>query len=184
MRTALSSAAMVAALALLSAGCGGGSPEVASVASTTTATAPQTGAVAFAACMRTHGIPGWPDPTTGGVFDKSQLAQLGVSPNRMRAIEDGPCKGLLTPTAGSQANAAQAQARLAGLLSFARCMRSHGVARFPDPSAQSGLTVEMVRAQGIDVHAPAVLHVVQACLPASHGVLTPAKISEALANAG
>jgi hypothetical protein len=63
-------------------------------------------------------------------------------------------------------------------------MRSHGVARFPDPSAHSGLTVEMVQAQGIDVHSPAVLRVVQACLPASHGALTPAKVREALKNAG
>ena len=51
-------------------------------------------------------------------------------------------------------------------------MRSHGVARFPDPTAQGQLSVEMVQAQGIDVHSPAVLHVVQACLPASHGALT------------
>ena len=63
-------------------------------------------------------------------------------------------------------------------------MRSHGVARFPDPTAQGQLTVEMVQAQGIDVHSPAVLRVVQACLPASHGALTPAKVREALNNAG
>jgi hypothetical protein len=34
------------------------------------------------------------------------------------------------------------------------------------------------------VHSPAVLRVVQACLPASHGALTPAKVREALRNAG
>jgi hypothetical protein len=63
-------------------------------------------------------------------------------------------------------------------------MRRRGVARFPDPTAQGQLTVEMVQAQGIDVHAPAVLRVVQACLPASHGALTPAKIRAALAKVG
>jgi hypothetical protein len=63
-------------------------------------------------------------------------------------------------------------------------MRSRGVSRFPDPTAQGGLTVEMVQAQGIDVHSPAVLRVVQACLPASHGALTPAKVREALNSAG
>jgi hypothetical protein len=62
-------------------------------------------------------------------------------------------------------------------------MRSHGVSRFPDPTAQGQLTIEMVQAAGIDVHSPAVLRVVQACLPASHGALTPAKVREALANA-
>jgi hypothetical protein len=63
-------------------------------------------------------------------------------------------------------------------------MRSHGVTRFPDPTAQGGLSVEMVQAQGIDVHSQVVLHVVQACLPASHGALTPAKVREALDNSG
>ena len=63
-------------------------------------------------------------------------------------------------------------------------MRSHGVARFPDPTAQGQLTVEMVEAQGIDVHSPAVLRIVQACLPASHGALTPAKVRAALNHAG
>jgi hypothetical protein len=59
-------------------------------------------------------------------------------------------------------------------------MRSHGVVRFPDPDAQGQLTLEMVQAQGIDVHSPQVLRVVQTCLPASHGLLTPAKVRQAL----
>ena len=63
-------------------------------------------------------------------------------------------------------------------------MRSHGVANFPDPTAQGDLSVEMVQAQGIDVHAPAVLHVVQTCLPASHGALTPAKVRAAIDRTG
>jgi hypothetical protein len=46
------------------------------------------------------------------------------------------------------------------------------------------LSIEMIQAQGIDVHSPAVLRVVQACLPASHGALTPAKVKAALENAG
>ena len=63
-------------------------------------------------------------------------------------------------------------------------MRSHGLSRFPDPAARGGLTVEMVQAQGIDVHSDAVLRVVQTCLPASHGALTPAKVRAAISNAG
>ena len=63
-------------------------------------------------------------------------------------------------------------------------MRSHGLIRFPDPTAHGDLSVEMVRAQGIDVHSPAVLQAVQTCLPASHGALTIAKVRAALRNAG
>jgi hypothetical protein len=58
------------------------------------------------------------------------------------------------------------------------------VTRFPEPPAQGDVSVAMVQAQGIDVRSPAVLRVVRACLPASHGWLTPAKVEEALHNAG
>jgi hypothetical protein len=178
---------LVAALALLAAGCGGGgSPGVASITSSTTThtTATQSGAVAFARCMRSHGLPGWPDPNSQGVFDKSALEQLGFSKSAVRAAEL-PC-GHLLPEIGGRApqdTAQQTRTQTADELSFARCMRSHGVSRFPDPTAQGQLSVEMVQAQGIDVHSPPVLHVVQACLPASHGALTPAKVREALNNA-
>jgi hypothetical protein len=180
--------ATAAAFAVLAAGCGGGSPQVArSVPTTTGGTASvQNGAVAFAECMRAHGIPGWPDPISGGVFDKSKLRALPVSTTRIRALEEGPCNHLLPAgRGGSPAETAQQQhTKLVDGLSFAGCMRSHGVSRFPDPTAQGELSVEMVEAQGIDVHSPTVLRVVQKCLPASHGALTPAKIREALNGAG
>ena len=184
----LASVVVIAAFSLVVSGCGGGNTAgVARVGSSTTvaATTSQNGASAFVRCMRSHGIPNWPDPMSDGGFDKSKLRQLGVSATRIRAIQDGPCNHLL-PSAGStpQETAQQKATRLADALSFARCMRNHGVARFPDPTAQGRLSIEMVQAQGIDVHSPQVLHVVQACLPASHGALTPAKIREALNEAG
>jgi hypothetical protein len=186
----LASVVAVVALALLAAGCGGGggsSPGVASIAPTTaaTTTTPQSGAVAFANCMRSHGLAGWPDPTGAGVFDKTKLRQLGYSVTEVRAVEDGPCNHLLPAVSGPPPpTEQQTRTQVADALSFARCMRGHGVAGFPDPTAQGRLTLEMVQAQGIDVHSAAVLRAVQECLPASHGALTPAKVREALANAG
>jgi hypothetical protein len=186
----LVSAATAAAFALLAAGCGGGGAAgVASVSSTTTAATTstqssptQSGLLAFARCMRSHGVPNFPDPQrfVGGNL-KLTLHQLAPSPAAMSA-----CNGLLPTTGASAAQVSPQQQRteLADGLSFARCMRSHGVSRFPDPTPQGQLTVEMVEAQGIDVHSPVVLRDVQACLPASHGLLTPAKIREALQNAG
>ena len=78
----------------------------------------------------------------------------------------------------------QQRIRLADELSFARCIRRHGYARFPDPTAQGDLTVAMVQAQGYDVHSTAALRAVQECLPASHGWLTPAKVRQAINNPG
>jgi hypothetical protein len=142
-RVTFLAAVAVAALSLLAAGCGGSSPRVANVGTTTVAatTAPATtvedgdlaGAVAFARCMRSHGIPGWPDPMSSGVFDKSELRQIGVSPARVRAIEESACNyvfengpsHVIAP--GDQAYYVRAAA----------CMRSHGVPGFPGPTFQN-----------------------------------------------
>jgi hypothetical protein len=180
----------VAACSLLATGCcGGGSPGVASVAaSTPTATTrtTQNGLVAFSQCMRSNGTPNFPDPQrfVGGNV-KLTIHQLGASSPHFHAALSA-CDHLLPRNGGSrpQETAQQQRTRRADSLSFAKCVRSHGVSRFPDPTAQGELSVEMVQAQGIDVHSPTVLQAVQACLPASHGTLTAAKVREALNNAG
>jgi hypothetical protein len=128
------SVAAIAALALLAAGCGGGgSPGTASgTSSTTTATtSTQNGALAFARCLRSNGLPKWPDPTNGGVFDKSKLQQTGYSVSQVRAVEDGPCKHLLPVSPAAPAITA---ADRADYLDAAACMRSHGYPAFPDPT--------------------------------------------------
>ena len=139
----LVSVVAVVACSLLAAGCGGGgSPGVASVASstrrhdddaagtTTTQTGTVASAFAFARCMRSHGIPGWPDPDSHGFFDKSKLRPLGLSMSRVRALEDGPCN---IPLPSHQTYTITPADR-ADYLRAASCMRSHGFAGFPDPT--------------------------------------------------
>jgi hypothetical protein len=180
-----SSVVAVVAFSLLAAGCGGsGSPGIASVASSTptaTTTTTQNGLLAFSQCMRSHGLPNFPDPQrfVGGNV-KLTIHQVAPPQAALSA-----CDHLLPTNGGSASQTAQQQrTQLADELSFARCMRSHGVSRFPDPTAQGELSVDMVQAQGIDVHSPAVLQAVQACLPASHGGLTAAKVRAAINHAG
>jgi hypothetical protein len=178
----------VAAFALLAAGCGGGgSPGVANVApsTTTNTTTTQISLVAFASCMRSHGVPNFPDPDSSGEIPKIHVvAAAQANPHKFNAAQTACIHLAPNGSLGRQQTAQQKRTQLADKLSFARCIRSHGVARFPDPTAQGELSIEMVRAQGIDVHTLAFLHVVQACLPASHGALTAAKVEEALKNAG
>lgn len=180
----------VAALSLLAAGCGGGgsSPGVANVASPTTAvttTTAQNGLAAFAGCMRSHGVSNFPDPDATGEIPKIHVvAAAKANPHKFNAAQTACIHLVPSGSLGRQQTAQQKRTQLADELSFARCMRSHGVARFPDPTAQGQLSLEMVQAQGIDVHSPGVLRVVQTCLPASHGALTAAKVNEAIANAG
>jgi hypothetical protein len=173
----------IAAFSVLVAGCGGGGSPQAST--TTTATVSQAALLAFSQCMRSNGVPSFPDPQhyVGGNA-KLTIHQFGAgTPHFQTAL--AACNHMLPSRgSGSQESAQQQRTRLADELSFARCMRSHGVARFPDPTAQGELSTEMVQRQGIDVHSPAVLRVVTACLPASHGALTPAKVRAAIANAG
>jgi hypothetical protein len=130
--------------------------------------------------MRSHGVPNFPDPQhyTGGNV-KLTIHNLSPSPSALNA-----CESLLPTNGGSQETEQQQRRQLADELSFARCMRSHGMTNFPDPTAQGQLTVAMVEAQGIDVHSSTTLRVVRTCLPASHGGLTMAKVQEAINNAG
>jgi hypothetical protein len=180
----LASAVAALALSLLAAGCGGGgSAGVASVATSTaaaTTTTAQNGLLAFSQCMRSNGMPNFPDPQrfVGGNV-KLTIHQLAPSQTALNA-----CNHLLPPNqgSGSQETAQQQRTQLADERSFAKCMRNHGVTRFPDPTAQGELTVASVQAQGIDVHSPQVLQAIQACLPASHGGLTAAKVRAALNN--
>jgi hypothetical protein len=163
----------VAAVSLLAAGCGGGS-------STPAATTTQNGALAFARCLRSHGLPNWPDPNSSGVFDKSKIRQLGYSESRVRAIEDGACNHLL-PNGGSggQTELALRQRTQAGL-AFARCVRRRGFPNFPDPTSQGQLTPDMVTAAGIDLHQPALLTAGLACAPLTHGLITRAAVERAV----
>jgi hypothetical protein len=137
----LAAVVAVAAFALLGAGCGGGdSSGIASVASSTTArttastTRAQDGtlasAFAFARCMRSHGIPNWPDPNSAGFFDKSKLRPLGLSVSRVRALEEGPCN---IPLPSPQTSTITPADRT-DYLKAATCMRSHGFPDFPDPT--------------------------------------------------
>lgn len=159
-------AAGLAGLALLAAGCGGSSaPSVASVAATTT-TQPSPGqtemaqAVKWAACMRSHGLPGFPDPTAvpGGGVHLNVLPAMATS--AAFAAASRSCRSL--QPAPTPPSAAQLAPIVKHLLAFAGCMREHGVPNFPDPTSQG---VFHFNGLGIDRNSPTVLAAVKACLP-------------------
>jgi hypothetical protein len=135
----------VVTLSLLAAGCGGSSrasgAKVAQVDSTTTTTtrsdlsgrSKREALVAFAACMRKHGVPKFPDPeAVGGGLRLSIGSESRVDSNAPQFKRaQRACKRLL-PNGG--VTPPQEQARhLREALGYARCMRGHSVGRFPDP---------------------------------------------------
>lgn len=128
-------------LTLLAAACGG-SPgsHVAQPGPTTTegstpsAAAAQNGVLAFSQCMRSHGVPDFPDPNSSGVLPKSQIARLAASSPQFPAAHRA-C-GHLLPN-GGQPTQAQAQQAWSDMRKFARCMRLHGIPNWPDPAPTS-----------------------------------------------
>jgi hypothetical protein len=151
-RLAVRSAAtgiMAAGLALLVAACGGGTSSIGSDGSPSAGASTTTpSAVGYSACMRSHGVPSFPDPDSSGHLPKGDAAQFGVSNTQLEAAR-GACQRMLPDTNGSFEQQTQdciatgtcPQALVAQILTlqrgYARCMRSHGVPNFPDPTIDS-----------------------------------------------
>jgi hypothetical protein len=140
-------AVAVAVAGVLVAGCTGGpaDPGVAGVSSATASPSPspsatvsgEAEALQYAACMRSHGVPDFPDPTVqNGSVGFSITAGDGVdqnSPQYQSARQ--ACSSL---RGGGTANSGSGN--LAKELKFAQCMRSHGVPDFPDPNKSGGFS--------------------------------------------
>ncbi len=137
-----------AALALLAAACGG-SPSSAGSSPDASGPTDPASAVAYSQCMRSHGVPDYPDPGGGGTLPKVSAQQLGVSSSQLQAAQRA-CQHLLPATGGLLNASSLRQCELTGDcpqplvrqalnegLSFARCMRSHGVPSWPDPTTDS-----------------------------------------------
>jgi hypothetical protein len=174
-RRPLIPASVVAAaiVSVLTAGCGGGS-------SKTAATTTPNALVAYSHCMRSHGVPNFPDPNSSGEIPKDKVVTAVVGDPQSPAAQRA-CQHLIPESGlGPPQTATPTRTRLADALSFAKCVRAHGFPSFPDPTNQGQLTPEMVTAAGIDLHQPEVLRVGLACVPASHGLLTPGAIERAV----
>lgn len=129
--------AVMAGLALLTVACGGNSASTGSGGSSQSARAApsaSSNAVAFAQCMRSHGIPNYPDPSAvSGPVDSSQL---GVSDTVYETARTA-CSQLYPQPHAPGPNPAQQQHVEGQLLIFAKCMRAHGLPAFPDPNPAS-----------------------------------------------
>ncbi|HUA03459.1 MAG TPA: hypothetical protein VMB27_06110 [Solirubrobacteraceae bacterium] len=95
--------------------------------------------VAFAACMREHGVPNYPDPTASGAGGGGgAVAVFPAGVDRSAPAfksASASCGGSLLPGLGAhhQASAETTEETL----KFSECMRAHGVTGFPDPTASA-----------------------------------------------
>jgi len=188
-RTAAASIA-AAALAVIAAACGGsqsstgsgGSPNAGGPASSPSA-------VGFSHCMRSHGVPNYPDPGSSGVLPKTSAQQVGVSNPQFNAARTA-CQHLLPINSASLSQCevagvcthAEIQQWLDAGLRFARCMRSHGVPNWPDPSVgpQGGgvaFAISVSR-DGFDPHSPQIEAKVNECDHLMPGGGVPLAVSQ------
>jgi hypothetical protein len=120
--------------ALVLAACGGSSgPQVAgsgSAPKTAASSSPGSGAnlLEYANCMRSHGLPDFPDPDSSGGFPMPQ----NIDPNSPQyQAAANACKAYQGP--GLNLTPAREEQIETHALEFAQCMRSHGVPNYPDP---------------------------------------------------
>lgn len=138
--------AMAATLATMSAvaACGGSSPTNDKSASRT---ADKTDGLKLAECMRTHGVPDFPDPQSGGGFGIQASAgadggSISVDGRQINVSQPAFQKAMnhcqKYQPGGPPISGAQLAEIKQGALKMAECMRNHGVPNFPDPKVSAG----------------------------------------------
>ncbi|MBV9802022.1 MAG: hypothetical protein JO130_02465 [Solirubrobacterales bacterium] len=130
-------------IALLSAGlfagCGGG-------AHVSAPSKAMSAALTYASCMRSHGVPDFPDPNGQGEFQlrpsvrvengsSTPVGDLTASSPALQAAQQA-CGSL--GSAGQQVTQAQEEPAFQKALKAAACMRAHDVPGYPDPKLIDG----------------------------------------------
>ena len=154
--------AVAAGLVLLTAACGGSpSGTGASAGGRGASSGPATGMLAYAQCVRAHGVPNFPDPDANGQ-EPASTKNLVSDPHFVTA--DTTCRHLV-PGGSSTEFAADTHQ----YVQFAQCMRAHEVPKFPDPSADpDGSPVFELQRSGINVQSPQVQSAALGCMHTLH----------------
>jgi hypothetical protein len=170
-RWRLGATALLVPVALLSSGCSGGQPRgsVGHLGSATvsppmdrsSSTKAKGFTVAFSACMRSHGEPGFPDPVIGprgyGIIRIPRSDGIDPGSAQYRSAERA-CTRLLGPVPAVFVSSSQEQSEWLG---FAACVRRHGEPTFPDPTFPKG--VMQIDWRGGDMSFPRFRSAVRSC---------------------
>lgn len=122
-------------------------------------------AVAYAQCMRSHGVPDFPDPNAKGEF---ALTGTNVNPGSQQFQSAQEACQHLDKNTGIQSPASHA-AEVNQALQYVNCMRSHGVLNFPEPPADGQMKVP----SSVDTSSPRFQAAQRACRSYLPGSATP-----------
>jgi hypothetical protein len=140
----------------------------------------------LSSCMRSNGVPNLPDPGSSGQVPKADSQVLGVSSSQLQAArtacqhlypDDGGSLGASLRQCEETGNCPQAMVQLVitAMENFSRCMRSHGVPNWPDPTVDSEGRpgFNLVPIDGTDWNAPDIQNKIYGCkllMPPGGGV--------------
>jgi hypothetical protein len=119
-------------------------------------------ALAFARCMRANGVTNFPDPDAKGEFNKVVMSQLAASNSHYQTASSS-CAHLFPSMSDKSPSQLLLQQIANDEAKFVRCMRSHGVPKWPNPVLQEGRLVFDSQAVGIDPNSPKIAAKMQAC---------------------
>ena len=127
--------------------------------------------LAFSSCVRSHGVPNFPDPDSKGNLpnDAKQIAQTNPQfPSATRA-----CQNLLPNGDGLQPSQALLLQAWSDSYTFTQYMRSHGVSNWPGPTSDPVHRPERatfdLQAVGIDQNSLQIAAKIRECEPLLHG---------------
>jgi hypothetical protein len=121
--------------------------------------------LAFARCMRSHGVRDFPDPDSSGNFDLSSGGDLDPTNATYQAAAQA-CRSF--GSGGKSSVSSLSPQQIAATVQFAECMRNHGVTNYPDPDSNGH--IPGVRHSGVDPNSPQFQPAVDACRHYMRGV--------------
>lgn len=100
-------------------------------------------ALAYAQCIRAHGVPNYPDPNSKGQF---VIPNGGSNPTGNVSIAvlnaaNKACQKLAAAMPGPRDAQGGQAPNASSELKFSQCMRSHGEPNFPDPKSNGEITL-------------------------------------------
>jgi hypothetical protein len=133
--------------------------------------------IGFSKCMRSHGVPNFPDPNSSGAVTFGSSDGIDPRSSQFQSAQQ-TCQKLL-PNHGAPSPAQQAKAQ-AAMLRYSACMRSHGVPKFPDPNfSGGGISLRIDSKNGIDPQSPQFQSAQKACQANLPGKLGESKVAGA-----
>jgi hypothetical protein len=151
---------------LVSAACGssGGSSNATGTAGTG-GSSRHASLLKFSTCMRSHGVPNFPDPRSGGGLIIGSGSGISPQSPAFQSAQQS-CKKLL-PGGGPPRTVPEAQRKAA--IANAHCIRTHGVPNYPDPTFPAGGGIAVAIGPGNNPQSPAVQKAQKACAGVGNG---------------